>query len=92
VSEQRLSEEEQRALAVKFASGNCTVREAMLGPAHDFKKVYRPRVASRYVHNSDDPEDGFATRAEALAAARRFKENCRGWLERHRQSFGGNGP
>jgi hypothetical protein len=44
------------------------------------RKRWVPRLAGRDVHNVDDPAVGFDTKAEAAAAAIRYRDNCRRWL------------
>lgn len=44
---------------------------------------FLPRLDRRFVVNADDPKTGFATKAEATAAASRYRESCREYLKNH---------
>ena len=46
------------------------------GPETGFKPGWFPRLAQQFVRNADDPMHGYATREEALAAARRYRQSC----------------
>lgn len=67
-------------LARSFARGRAGARSVYLSSAFD-RVCWLPRLAGRNVRNADDPDDGYSTEAEAVAAAKRYRENCRRWLQ-----------
>ncbi|MGA0595656.1 hypothetical protein [Enterovirga sp. CN4-39] len=77
---------EQRVKALRFANARAGYRLVLLGrslaEAIDNPR-YLPKLAGECVRNSDDPQDGFATKEEAMAAARRYRESCRLALSSH---------
>lgn len=60
-----------------LARGRLAAAMSRLGPDRGFAVRWRPTVAGERVRNGDDPEEGFATKPEAVAAARRYRDSCR---------------
>lgn len=71
---------------IEIAKGFAAARRALaarhlLGPDLGTAELrWLPLLNRQTVRNSDDPPLGFATRAEAVAAARRYRQSCRDWL------------
>lgn len=75
------SAEEIAALCKKALRGRVTIK--LLYLSIDLKRRgYFPRLAGEFVTNGPAP-DGYATEAEARAAATAFRESCRAWLKEH---------
>lgn len=76
MAEPRYSDWRQGALET-LSRGRPSAAMSRLGPEHGFALRWKPTVAGERVRNADDPEDGFETKPEAVAAARRYRESCR---------------
>jgi hypothetical protein len=64
---------------VDICSGFAAARPAARSfrPQIDAEIRFLPALAGGLVRNEDDPEDGFATAAEARSAARLYRDSCR---------------
>lgn len=61
----------------RFAKARADARQALVGPdLMTARSVWLPRLAGSFVRLSDEVE-GYQTRAEAIAAAQRFRAACR---------------
>lgn len=73
----------------KFAGGRCGAARVLIGEnLRGAAYGWKPRVAGRFVINTNDPRGGFVTRNGAIAAAHEFRESCR----RHLAALGGSSP
>lgn len=59
-----------------FAAARASAGVLRQGPETKFKPGWFPRLAGEFVRNADDPQHGYETRADALAAARRWRAAC----------------
>jgi hypothetical protein len=60
-----------------FVASRASAATLCAGPETDFRSAWFPRLSGMFVRNSDDPPGGYATRGEAIQAARRYRESCR---------------
>jgi hypothetical protein len=68
-------------LCRKFANGYVKAGSLLIGPEMwTAQRRYFPKIAGRFVRNSDDPNDGFATPEEAILAGRRYRAGCRAYF------------
>lgn len=74
MAEPRYSDERQGKLE-RWANGNCGAISEM--PPMGFHLSYYPTIRGETIPDPDTPRDGYKRRAEAIAAARKFKELCR---------------
>lgn len=61
-----------------FAASRVSAAVLCSGPETRFREGWFPRLARQFVRNADDPPLGYATRDEAVAAARRYRSACAG--------------
>jgi hypothetical protein len=62
------------------------------GPETRYRPGWFPRLARQFVRNEDDPSQGYATREEAVKAAKRFKVACIEFVNGTRQKAPGDTP
>jgi hypothetical protein len=70
-------------LAKQFAAARASAVQRNLGPDHKWRTCWFPALATRGVRNSDTPDRGYDTRAEAVEAARMYRQSCRDALAEH---------
>lgn len=75
--ERDMTPKKKRNLARVFAKASISAGVRRLGPETNFAPRWYPRLAGRWVRNSDDPPNGFETRKAGCAAAERYRDSCR---------------
>jgi hypothetical protein len=65
------------ALAAEFASAELRTYRCSAPPEEGLKARWKPMLGNKIVRLATTPEHGYLTQAEAIDAARTYKENCR---------------
>ena len=72
--------ETQIEWAKMFAEGRVSARKYNRPPEMLFAECWYPTVAGKPVRNANAPEHGYDTRADAVKAAKSYRDSCRAAL------------